>query len=205
MPAAISWSQGLLKRDAWGIPKGAKNKANAMKFVAYSTMAIPQARIALAIPYGSVNNKSNEYIPPERLEVLPSAPAIKSQLVNYNYDWWIDNREAVDRPLQQMAAELTRHERSRAAAPRCRSTDLEKRYDRVGAVRRRLARHPLGRVPDPAGAERLGQDHDPDDDRRLRDADRRRHRHRRHVGRSPCRPTGATSAWCSRTTRCFRI
>jgi putative spermidine/putrescine transport system substrate-binding protein len=27
--------------------------------------------------------------------VLPSAPAIKSQLVNYNYDWWIDNREAV--------------------------------------------------------------------------------------------------------------
>jgi putative spermidine/putrescine transport system substrate-binding protein len=27
--------------------------------------------------------------------VLPSAPAIKSQLVNYDYDWWIDNREAV--------------------------------------------------------------------------------------------------------------
>ena len=26
VPAAISWSQGLLKRDAWGIPKGAKNK-----------------------------------------------------------------------------------------------------------------------------------------------------------------------------------
>jgi len=95
VPAAISWGQGLLKRDAWGIPKGAKNKANAMKFAAYSTMAIPQARVALGIPYGSVNNKSNEYIPLERLEVLPSAPAIKSQLVNYNYDWWIENRDAV--------------------------------------------------------------------------------------------------------------
>ncbi len=33
VPAQISWNQGLLKRDAWGIPKGAKNKANAMKFV----------------------------------------------------------------------------------------------------------------------------------------------------------------------------
>src|SRR6266404_1830273 len=87
VPAAISWSQGLLKRDAWGIPKGAKNKANAMKFAAYSTMAIPQARVALGIPYGSVNNKSNEFIPPERLEVLPSAPAIKSQLINYDYGW----------------------------------------------------------------------------------------------------------------------
>jgi putative spermidine/putrescine transport system substrate-binding protein len=95
VPAAISWSQGLLKCDAWGIPKGAKNKANAMKFVAYSTLAIPQARIAFAIPYGSVNNASNEYIPPDRLAVLPSAPDIKKQLVNYNYDWWIDNREAV--------------------------------------------------------------------------------------------------------------
>ena len=88
-------AQGLLKRDAWGIPKGAKNKVNAMKFVAFSTMAIPQARVALAIPYGSVNTKSDEYIPAARQEVLPSAPAIKKQLVTYNYDWWIDNREAV--------------------------------------------------------------------------------------------------------------
>jgi len=95
VPAAVSWNQGLLKRDAWGIPKGAKNAANAMKFAAYSTMAIPQARVALAIPYGSVNGKSNEYIPPERMTVLPSAPAIKSQLVNYDYDWWIDNRDKV--------------------------------------------------------------------------------------------------------------
>jgi putative spermidine/putrescine transport system substrate-binding protein len=95
VPAAISWSQGLLKRDAWGIPKGAKNKLNAQKFVAYSTMAIPQARVSLGIPYGSVNNGSNEYIPPERLEILPSAPKIKAQLVPYNYDWWIDNRDTV--------------------------------------------------------------------------------------------------------------
>ena len=95
VPAAINWNQGLLKRDAWGIPKGAKTKVNAMKFAAYSTMAIPQARIALGIPYGSVNAKSNEYIPAERLKVLPSAPDIKAQLVNYNYDWWIANREAV--------------------------------------------------------------------------------------------------------------
>jgi putative spermidine/putrescine transport system substrate-binding protein len=95
VPAQISWNQGLLKRDAWGIPKGAKNATNAQKFVAYSTMAIPQARIALGIPYGSVNNDSNKYIPDERQKVLPSAPAIKSQLLSYNYDWWIDNRQTV--------------------------------------------------------------------------------------------------------------
>lgn len=95
VPAAISWSQGLLKRDCWAVPKGAKNRANAMKFIAYSTMPIPQARVSLLIPYGFVNSKSADYVPPERLQVLPSAPAIKSQLVPYNYDWWVDNRDAV--------------------------------------------------------------------------------------------------------------
>jgi putative spermidine/putrescine transport system substrate-binding protein len=58
-------------------------------------MAIPQARISLGIPYGSVNVGSNQYIPDERQKVLPSSPAIKSQLLTYNYDWWIENREKV--------------------------------------------------------------------------------------------------------------
>jgi putative spermidine/putrescine transport system substrate-binding protein len=95
VPAAVSWNQGLLKRDAWAVPKGAKNKANAMKFIAFGTSAIPQARLSSLIPYGYVNSKSVDYIPAKQMEVLPSAPAIRSQLVPYNYDWWADNRDAV--------------------------------------------------------------------------------------------------------------
>jgi putative spermidine/putrescine transport system substrate-binding protein len=95
VPAAISWPQGLLKRDCWGVPKGAKNAGNAMKFIAYSTMAIPQARLSMLIPYGFVNNKSAQYLSPERLSILPSAPEIKGQLIPYNYQWWVDNRDAV--------------------------------------------------------------------------------------------------------------
>ncbi|WP_407193163.1 ABC transporter substrate-binding protein [Bradyrhizobium sp. STM 3566] len=94
VPVAICWNQGLAKRDAWGVPKGAKNKINAMKFVAYSTMARPQARFALAGPFGTVNEGAIEYLPPQRLAMLPSAPEIKKQLVPYSYDWWIANREA---------------------------------------------------------------------------------------------------------------
>jgi len=95
VPAAISWQQGLLKRDCWSVPKGAKNSANAMKFIAYSTMAIPQARLSMLIPYGFVNNKSPDYLSAERMAILPSAPAIKSQLLTYDYQWWVDNRDAV--------------------------------------------------------------------------------------------------------------
>jgi len=66
-----------------------------MKFIAFGTMAISQARLSSLIPYGSVNSQSDQYIEPKQLAVLPSAPAIKSQLVPYNYDWWADNRDVV--------------------------------------------------------------------------------------------------------------
>lgn len=94
VPAAICWNQGLLRRDSWGVLKGAKNKTNAMKFVAYSTMPIPQARFAMSIAYGTTNEAANKYIPPERLAILPSSPEIKKQLVLVNDDWWFENGPA---------------------------------------------------------------------------------------------------------------
>lgn len=95
VPAAVSWRQGLLKRDCWAIPKGARNRAQAMKFIGFSTMAIPMARLAMLIPYGSVNAGSTEYLTKERLAVLPSAPEISAQLLPYDYMWWVENRDAV--------------------------------------------------------------------------------------------------------------
>jgi len=95
VPAAISWDQGMLKRDCWAVPKGSPNKANAMKFIAFSTMAVPQARLSYLIPYGFVNSQSAQYVVPQQLALLPSAPAIKSRLVPYDYAWWSQNRDAV--------------------------------------------------------------------------------------------------------------
>ena len=95
VPTAISWQQGLLKRDCWAVPKGSKNRANAMKFIAFSTMAIPQARLSSLIPYGYVNAGAVHHLPAQRLDILPSGPSIKPQLVPYDYDWWTENRDAV--------------------------------------------------------------------------------------------------------------
>ena len=95
VPAAVSWNQGLLKRDCWAVPKGARNKVNAMKFIAFGTGAIAQARLSNLIPYGYVNAKSVEYIPAKQLALLPSGPDIKPLLLPYDYDWWAANRDAV--------------------------------------------------------------------------------------------------------------
>ncbi|HLJ22291.1 MAG TPA: extracellular solute-binding protein, partial [Stellaceae bacterium] len=94
-PVEIGWRQGALRTDAWAVPKGAANRDNAMKFTAFITMPIPQARLSMLIPYGFVNNVAAEHLPAERLAVLPTAPAIKKQMFIYDSQWWADNRDKV--------------------------------------------------------------------------------------------------------------
>jgi putative spermidine/putrescine transport system substrate-binding protein len=94
-PVAVQFNQGRLARDAWTVPKGAPNRLNAMKFIAFSTLAAPAARLSMLIPYGFTNRKAADLIPPDRLAVLPTAPAIQAKMVPYDYAWWADNQPAV--------------------------------------------------------------------------------------------------------------
>ena len=94
-PVAITWNQGLLKRDAWAVLKGTPNASNAQKFCAFITLPISQARLSMLIPYGFVNTQAMNYIPHERLNVLPTAPDIAKQLIIYDSGWWAANRDAV--------------------------------------------------------------------------------------------------------------
>jgi putative spermidine/putrescine transport system substrate-binding protein len=90
-PVEIVWQDQLLRNDCWAILKGSQNAQNAQKFTAFITMAAPQARLSTLIPYGFVNNKAAALISPDRLKSLPTDPAIKSKLVNFDTQWWADN------------------------------------------------------------------------------------------------------------------
>jgi len=90
-PVEIVWQDQLLRNDCWAVINGSQNAQNAQKFTAFITMAVPQARLSTLIPYGFVNNKSAGYLSPERLKILPTAPDIKSKLVNFNNEWWAAN------------------------------------------------------------------------------------------------------------------
>jgi putative spermidine/putrescine transport system substrate-binding protein len=95
VPVAPQWNQGALLTDVWAIPKGAPNKENAQKFAAFITMAIPQARLSKLIPYGSVNQASNQYFTEEELSSLITAPPIVDQLFVFDSAWWAENLDAV--------------------------------------------------------------------------------------------------------------
>lgn len=94
-PVAVQWNQGRLARDAWTVPKGAPNRLNAMKFIAFSTLPVTAARLSMLIPYGFTNRKAADFIPPDRLAVLPTSPQIRPQLIAYDYDWWAANTDRV--------------------------------------------------------------------------------------------------------------
>jgi putative spermidine/putrescine transport system substrate-binding protein len=94
-PVEIMWKDQILRNDVWAIPKGAPNKTNAQKLAAFITMAEPQARLAMLIPYGFVNKKAEALIPPDRLKVLPTTANHREDMIEYNTDWWVANTDAV--------------------------------------------------------------------------------------------------------------
>jgi putative spermidine/putrescine transport system substrate-binding protein len=94
-PVTVQWNEAQLATDVWAIPKGAANAENAQKFAAFITLPISQARLSYLIPYGSVNDASVQYMTPEQLENLPTAPAYLEKMFVRNIDWWVENREEV--------------------------------------------------------------------------------------------------------------
>lgn len=95
VPVVPQWNEGMFLTDVWAIPKGAPNRENAQKFAAFITMAIPQARLSKLINYGSVNNKSINYMTAEEKKDLVTAPAIQSKLFTEDVQWWADNLDKV--------------------------------------------------------------------------------------------------------------
>ena len=83
VPAADQLEPGPAEARCLGGAEGPPRTANAMKFIAFSTMAIPQARVCRSLHPLRLGQQRVERIHPARnsSKVLPSAPAIKSQLV----------------------------------------------------------------------------------------------------------------------------
>ncbi|MGB6103768.1 MAG: extracellular solute-binding protein [Pusillimonas sp.] len=84
----ISWDQGVLQTDYWTVLKGAKNKENAMRFLAFSARADRQAEFATHILYSPPNSRAFDYISKERAEHLPTQPAVRNLQIPQNYEFW---------------------------------------------------------------------------------------------------------------------
>ncbi|MFD1382098.1 ABC transporter substrate-binding protein [Rhodanobacter aciditrophus] len=93
LPVGISWSDNLVMSDFLVIPKGAKNKDAAMKFLAYSTSAQGQADFATLTAYSPINTQSSDLIDDGLNAYLPTSYA--DDQVSLDYQYWAKNGQEI--------------------------------------------------------------------------------------------------------------
>ena len=89
----VSWEQNITAADALVIPKGSKNKAAAMKFLATASSAEGQAKFAELSGYAPTNLKSGELMSEKLRATLPDAQ--NASQVNADMKYWADNRDEI--------------------------------------------------------------------------------------------------------------
>lgn len=87
-PLDYELNQALLYSDMWVVPKGAKNYADAMRFIQYISSAKAQAEFFAIYPNGPTNNGAFKYLTAEQAAKLPTSPEYFSKEIVVNAEWW---------------------------------------------------------------------------------------------------------------------
>lgn len=89
-PVDYTYDKALLDYDCVVVPKGAPNKAQAMKLIAQIMSPQSQAMLATLIPNPPVNSKAFDtgIIPAELASKLPTAPANVDKVAFFDPAWW---------------------------------------------------------------------------------------------------------------------
>lgn len=87
----FTYDQALVDYDCVVVPKGAPNKALAMKLIAQIMQPESQARLVMLTPNPPINTKAFDtgIIPKEMAEVLPTAPHNVEKVVFFDPNWWL--------------------------------------------------------------------------------------------------------------------
>lgn len=100
-----TWNQGILAGTWEGVPRGTKNKENAMHLLAYMTDPKSVARLANEVKTSPANQKAYANIDPAILPDLAAAPQNASkQAVLDEADFWAKNREALIKRFDEWLA-----------------------------------------------------------------------------------------------------
>lgn len=89
----MSWHNNITAADSLVVPKGAKNRDAAMKFIAHATGAEPQAKFAAATGYAPINLDSSAKMDEAVRKTLPDMQA--ETQVNADLAYWAANRDAI--------------------------------------------------------------------------------------------------------------
>lgn len=101
---AYSWNQAIVDVQQLVVLKGAPDRANAMKAVAYSLDPAPQRAILETLGYTPTVRPVLDTIDPAKAKDLPGTPATAGMTFYLNAHWWGQNGAAVGRRWEDWLA-----------------------------------------------------------------------------------------------------
>lgn len=90
-PVGFEWTQGCIKQNAFGIPRGAADSVWGQHFLQVMTMPQLQAMYATELAYPGLHPETPNFVAPDIRPHLPTAPDNLSKQVWLNVEWWTDN------------------------------------------------------------------------------------------------------------------
>lgn len=94
-PVKWSYDQGAWMQSFWIVPRGAKNRENAMKLMAFYARPEPEAQFAQGFPNGVPNRKAYALMTKDAMALLPTAPGNIERQVRIDYAWWSKNVDEI--------------------------------------------------------------------------------------------------------------
>jgi putative spermidine/putrescine transport system substrate-binding protein len=106
----VIWDGQIYDLDLWAIPKGAKNKAAAMRFIAFATEPERLAAQARLIAYGPMRKSALELVGQHPVinvdmkDFLPTAPDNFKTALRFDDAWWTQHGEALKKRFEAWRA-----------------------------------------------------------------------------------------------------
>jgi putative spermidine/putrescine transport system substrate-binding protein len=101
----IQWHDGSVNHEGWVIPKGAKNKELALKFIEFSMDAKRQAESTTGA--GPTNGKATDYLAPAKAKSLPTYPANFAKMYRADAKWLAENQTELQARWTEWKAKRT--------------------------------------------------------------------------------------------------
>jgi len=93
----VVWDGRVIELDLFGIPKGSRNKQEAIEFIRYASSSESLAHMVEYLPNGPTRKSSLTLLSDEVLAQLPNNPAKADELlIRSDADWWSKNHAALE-------------------------------------------------------------------------------------------------------------
>jgi putative spermidine/putrescine transport system substrate-binding protein len=101
-PVEVEYNEAIVCSDSWVIPKGAKNKDLAMKFIAFASTPEQQAEFSKAIDYGPTNSKALDLLSEEvKKRIGKSSDEASTKQIIIDSSWWAENFNSVNERFEK--------------------------------------------------------------------------------------------------------